>query len=108
MDIPGVWKQKDRDDKEGDEEGETSNSSSIAKKENIKAKEKLKLVSLNPLPPESLVFRSSSEREKSSDPTTINDDETDSGASSNADVEDNLEVNTNQCLSAQLNSPLKV
>ena len=104
MDIPGGWKQKDGDDKEGDEEGETSNSSSIAKKENIKAKEKL--VSLNPLPPESLVFRSSSEREKSSDPTTIN--ETDSGASSNADVEDNLEVNTNQCLSAQLNTPLKV
>ena len=100
------WKQRDRDDKEDNEEGETSNSSSIAKKENIKAKEKL--VSLNPLPPESLIFRSSSEREKSSDPTTINDDETDSGASSNADVEDNLEVNTNQCLSAHLNTPLKV
>ena len=53
---------------------------------------KEKLVSLNPLPPEQLAMRSSSEREKSSEPTGHDEDD-ESGASSNADIEDNLDEN---------------
>ena len=55
------------------------------------AEVKEKPVSLNPLPPERLIF---SEREKSSDPTDKegSGDEEDDENSSNADVEDNLDL----------------
>jgi len=48
--------------------------------------------SLNPLPPE-MLERGSSEREKSSEPLQMDseDDEAETGASFNGDVEDNLD-----------------
>lgn len=49
------------------------------------------LQSLNPLPPERLAMRESSERERSSEPIPEDSTESETGASFNGDVEDNLE-----------------
>ena len=79
-------KQNDQDSKE-EEKSETEMNLPVSEEKVGQMESAKPLVSLNPLPPESLVL---SEREKSSEPTGADegsDDET--GASSNGDVEDN-------------------